>query len=405
MKILKRVLLVLLVIILLLQIPIIYRRYQTGKLAQRIAELQSQRVNREEAQFKEYKGVIHVHTHLGGHSTGSFEELIAAANANDLDFVLMTEHYSDKFDTSALTLNGVYGTTLFVGGNEIDTADGDRFLMIPGSGEAASFKNMPTNAVLEKLHSENRLAFVTYPEKFKSWDSNFDGTEVFSLHTSAKQMNPFTGIFDLIWSYSSYPELTLARSFRRPDANLQKFDEIAARRKITLFAGADAHSNIGFHLFGDDAGNKLINIKLDPYETIFRIARIHVLIEREKEFNKVTLLEAIKAGRHFIGFDALGDTTGFRFSIESKGMSATMGETIGIADDLEFLASTPIPLPRTIFRNGLPWGNIAPDEKQLSFEKKDRATPGTYRIEVYRTDLGPPFDKMPWIISNPIFVR
>jgi hypothetical protein len=30
---------------------------------------------------------------------------------------------------------------------------------------------------------------------------------------------------------------------------------------------------------------------------------------------------------------------------------------------------------------------------------------GVYRVEVYRDDLGPPFDKIPWIISNPIYVR
>jgi hypothetical protein len=31
--------------------------------------------------------------------------------------------------------------------------------------------------------------------------------------------------------------------------------------------------------------------------------------------------------------------------------------------------------------------------------------PGEYRVEVYRELLGSPFDKMPWIISNPIYVR
>src|SRR6185369_5086827 len=122
----KKIILILLAVLVLLQIPFIYRRYQTGKLAQKIAELQSQRVSREDPQFKEYKGIIHAHTSLGGHSTGGFDELIKAANFNDLDFVLMTEHWADEYDTSALTLNGVYGKTLFVGGNEIDTADGDR---------------------------------------------------------------------------------------------------------------------------------------------------------------------------------------------------------------------------------------------------------------------------------------
>jgi len=33
------------------------------------------------------------------------------------------------------------------------------------------------------------------------------------------------------------------------------------------------------------------------------------------------------------------------------------------------------------------------------------ADSGAYRVEVYRDDLGPPFDKMPWIISNAIDVR
>ena len=217
MKILKHILLVLLAVLLAVQVPFIYRRWKIGQVAEKIAS--TPRTEYADPQYKENKGVIHAHTSLGGHSTGSFDELIAAANSNDLDFVLMTEHYSDRYDTSALTLNGVYGKTLFVGGNEIDTADGDRFLMIPGSADAASFRNMPTNAVLEKLHAEDRLALITYPERFKSWDSQFDGDEVFSVHTAAKRANPFTALFDLIWSYPSYPELTLASYFRRPDEN------------------------------------------------------------------------------------------------------------------------------------------------------------------------------------------
>ena len=30
---------------------------------------------------------------------------------------------------------------------------------------------------------------------------------------------------------------------------------------------------------------------------------------------------------------------------------------------------------------------------------------GAYRVEVYRDDLGEPFSKMPWIMSNPIYMR
>lgn len=397
MKIVKRILLVLLILLVLAQIPFVYRRYQTGKLAEKIAQLDAQRTTYSDANFKEYKGVIHAHTSLGGHSTGSFDELIAAANANDLDFVLMTEHLTEAFDSSSLTLNGVYGKTLFVGGNEVDTTDGDRFLLIPGGGEAVKARMQGTNAFLETARRENKLALITYPEKFKSWDSSFDGIEVFSLHTAAKQMNPLTAIGDLLWTYPAYPELMLAENFRHPDVNLAKFDEIAARRPVSLFAGTDAHSNIGFHFFGDDAGNKLLNIKLDAYETIFHLARMHVLIEKDKELNRETLIEAIRAGRYFVGFDALGDTSGFRF--EHLGMNETSQD--GSAPNQGgYRVRLPLSA-RVVF---LRYGEI---EREISGETtvENDLPPGPYRVEVYRDDLGPPFDKIPWIMSNPIFVK
>ena len=411
----------LLVLLVLAQIPFIYRRYETGKLADKIAQLDAGRTNYADPNFKEYKGIIHAHTNLGGHSTGSFDELIAAANANDLDFVLMTEHYSETFDTAAQTLNGVYGKTLFVGGNEIDTSDGDRFLLIPGGGKAARVRMSGTTAFINAAHDSNQLALITYPEKFKSWDSQFDGIEVFSLHTAAKSMNWLTALGDLIWSYPSYPELTLAKNFQRPDANLAKFDEIAEQRKISLFAGTDAHSNIGFHMFGDDAGNKLINIKVDPYATIFRIARIHVLLPAVAEFTQGTLIEAIRNGHYFIAFDALGDASNFTFRVEpirlpteimgSEGnidpparMRAVENEPDVAMDDPptnRLIAIAPTQARFVLYKDGERLteqsGSV---ELNVEVEKA-----GTYRVEVYRDDLGPPFDKIPWIISNPIYVR
>lgn len=400
-KLIKRVLFGLLIALLLIQIPFIYRRYQNGKLAENIAQLQSQRTAHPDPNYNEYKGIIHAHTSLGGHSTGTFDELIDAANANGLDFVIMTEHYSDKYDTAALTLNGVYGKTLFVGGNEIDTADGDRFLMIPGGADAASFSKMPTNTVLERLHAENRLAFITYPEKFKSWDANFDGDEVFSLHTNAKKMNPFLALFDLIWSYPAYPALTFATYFKRPDDNLAKFDEIATKRKIVFTAGTDAHSNIGFHLLGDDAGNKLINIKIDPYKTTFQLARVHVLIDKNKPLTRENLIEALKMGHSFVGFDVLGDTSGFNFSADNGIESRFMGDDTAAALGVKLHAISPISARFVIFKNGEKFFEST-ETNEITL---DATGSGTYRVEVYLDHLGSPFDKMPWIISDPIYVR
>lgn len=403
MRILKKLLLILIAVLIAVQAPFIYRRYKVGQLAYSVGEGFKFRLggpDRPSTPFKEYAGIIHAHTNLGGHSTGSFDELIAAANANQLDFVVMTEHWSDDYDTSALTLNGVYGKTLFVGGNEIDTADSDRFLMIPGSSDATGLRKVPTSAVIEKLHSENRLALVTYPEKLKSWEADFDGIEVFSLHTNAKQMNPFTAIFDGIWSFPAYPDLVLASYFKRPDENLRRFDEIAAKRKISLFAGTDAHSNIGFHLFGDDAGNKVLNFKIDDYATVFRLARQHVFIEKDKPLTRENLVDALRAGRSFIGIDALGSSDGFSFSIKGKTTNAFLGDEISLLEAPELQIISPQEVRTVVFLNGEKINETVAYQSVLNVYK-----PGAYRVEVYLDRLGPPFDKMPWIISNPIYVR
>jgi hypothetical protein len=401
MKLWKKILLILLAVILLAQIPFIYNRYRTGVLSTKITQLASQRTNTTNENFNEYKGVIHVHTSLGGHTTGHFDELINGANINDLDFILMTEHYSPLFDTAALTLRGVYGKTLFVGGNEIDTSDFDRFLMIAGSVEAAKYASEKTADVLDKIHANNNIAFITYPEKFKSWNSNFDGIEVFSLHTNAKKMNPFGFLFNALWSFGSYPELTMANYFARPDENLRKFDEIAANRKITLFAGSDAHSNLGFHLLGDDAGNKIIGLKFDNYASIFRLVRTHVLIEKSKPLTEETLIEALKSGRAFIGFDTLSDTSGFSFAAENGTELKIQGDEINLQSGVRLKAVSPQKARFIIFRNG---GKVyeAGESSEIVFDAKEK---GAYRTEVYLDSLGSPFDKMPWIISNPIYVK
>src|ERR1700741_4308515 len=105
----QKLLLVLLVIFICSQIPFAYRRYRLGRLNDVIQQINSQRQLKPDEKFVEHKGVVHVHSSLGGHSTGTFEAIIAAAKQNQLDFVVMTEHTSANFNTAALTLKDVHG--------------------------------------------------------------------------------------------------------------------------------------------------------------------------------------------------------------------------------------------------------------------------------------------------------
>jgi hypothetical protein len=395
MKLWKKILLVVLAVVLLAQIPFVYRRYQIGQLAGRIGELGAQRVSNENAKYQEFKGIIHAHTNLGGHSTGTFEELIGASAANELDFVLLTEHTAALFDTSAQTLKGTYGGTLFVNGQEADTASGDRFLLIPGHAESFQDAKLQTPQFIEKYRAQNRLVLVTYPEKLKSWNADFEGIEVFSLHTNAKKMNPALFALDALWSYHGYPELLLSKYFVRPDENLRKYDEIAATRKLTLFAGTDAHSNIGFHLIGDDAGNKILGLKLDDYATVFRPLRNYVLIEKDKPLTEENLLAALKHGRAFVGIDVWGDTKGFTFTADND---KTMGDEIQLNRTVNLKATAPLPARFVLFKNGAKILEQAGTEINFAATEK-----GAYRVEVYLDSLG--FNAMPWIMANPIYLR
>jgi hypothetical protein len=391
----KKILFVLVGLLVLTQLPFAYRRVQIGRLSARIAEQNAGRTTRENPRYKDLAGAIHVHTALGGHSSAKFEELVEGAKG--LDFVVLTEHTSELIDTAAMTLNGTYGGVLFVGGNELDTHSSDRLLMVPGTAEAYARRNTKTWEFLPPFQKEGRLVFVTYPERFSSWDTTFDGIEVFNLNSNMSKVSYSLFFLDVLWSSGKYPELTLTTHLTRPDAYMQKFDEVARTRRITLFAGSDAHSNIGFHLLADDTGKKLLSLKFDDYATIFRIVKTHVLLPGEQPLSQQTLLDALRQGHCYIGFDVLGDTKGFSFGAGEK----IMGDEVALAETAVLKVAVPQKARIVLFKDGSRISE-APDAMELTFQPKDR---GSYRVEVFLDSLGKPFNRLPWIISNPIYVK
>jgi len=201
----KKVGIVLLGVIVLSQLPFAWRRYRLKRLQHAIAQLGNQRAaSQAPSRFRDFKGVIHVHSFLGGHSTGTFEAIISAAKANQLDFVIMTEHPAKEYDTAAMTLNDIHGSTLFVNGNEVSTGNGDRLLLIPGTKDASTVNTKSTDAIIAEQKGASGLAIVAYPAESQSWQTaGFDGVEVYNLFTNARRINPVVAFFDGLWSYGS----------------------------------------------------------------------------------------------------------------------------------------------------------------------------------------------------------
>ena len=393
----RKLLLVLLIVILCAQAPFAYRRYRLKRLRTAIRQLESQRVAKEAAsEYVDYAGVIHVHSSLGGHSTGTFSELIASAKANNLDFVIMTEHPQAEFDTSAMTLNGVHAGVLFVNGNEVSTTDGDRLLLVPGAANAN--ESHTTKDFIEQQHANHGLAFAAYPSESQSWQGNaIDGVEIYNLFTNARQMNRVVTFFDGLWSYRSYADLMFANFFARPGDNLKRWDDAmnSSGRKLVAISGNDAHSNVGFGL-SDSTGKQIVGVKLDPYERSFRTVRTHVLIKRDTPLTRETLLEAISLGHCYVSFDIFGDAKGFEFRVAET--DKIMGDDA--VNPSAFMASAPSPSRFVLLKNG----NSVTQASGLNvrFPITDA---GIYRVEVYLDALPAPATGKPWIISNPINVR
>src|ERR1043166_3872645 len=374
----KLILLVVVLLLLLSQVPFGYRRYKLRRLSAAIQQLNSGRHAPEPTGFTEYKGVVHVHSFLGGHSTGTFSDIIAAAQANQLQFVIMTEHAEKEFDTAAMTLKGMHGGVLFINGNEVSAANGDRLLTLPED-----------------------VSIVAYPEQFQNWNTpGLNGVEVYNVFTNARRINPVLAFFDVLWAKRSLPDLIFALYLTRPDAALQKWDQALARMKLTATAGNDAHANIGVSL-KDSSGKTLLGIQLDPYEVSFRLVRLHVLLEQNKALDATSLLDAVRAGHCFIGFDFLGDTTGFSFEAENGGGRKIQGDEIQLNGETRLRVRSPIPGRIVIFKDG----SIFSDDSGISDKDVAITERGIYRAEVYLPQLGSLVARQPWIISNPIYVR
>jgi len=388
-------------LLLLVQIPGLISRYRLSGINDtiRVGNENTKQLERKKYVLK--TGVLHVHSKIGGHSTGTFPELVQAAKKNDLDFVVMTEHTSVGNDTAPKSFSGDRDGVLFLGGHEMDSADGNRYLIIDSFDNVTKAGQTNASELIKTTHEEGSIAFVTHPERNRNLDIPSDGFEVLSLHKSVKKLAPVSFLLDALWCYTNYPELTLVKHFERPTENLEVYDRLSRKKKLSLFASTDAHANLGYQVGSSD--DPWLDIQFDPYESLFRIVRTHVLIEKDSSYGRDDLVSALGDGRFFTALDVLGDPRNFSFTAIGKddGEEFQMGSEVS-ARQVSGLRVTASGKNRTvILRNGKRiFDEIT--EPQVEIKIKE---PGVYRVEVYRQDLGTLFDKMPWIMSNPIYLK
>jgi hypothetical protein len=394
------ILLALLLALLLSQAPFVYRRLQLGRLRASIAALEASRADASHADpYADYRGVFHVHSSLGGHSTGTLPEIVSAARANALSFVVMTEHPSGQLDTAEATLKGVREGVLFLNGSELSAPGDQRLFVVPGL--SAPDANASLQSLVTRARGEGRLSFVAYPEQIRDWTlEGYDGMEVYNLYTNTKRINYARLFFDGLWSYGSYPDLLFTTFYEKPTDNLKRWDGLTTGgRRVVALAGVDAHQNVGFE-------TRLFSFKLDPYERSFRVVRVHALLPKSEPLDAETLTSALRQGHCYIAFDLFCDATGFRFTAarEDDRQEHLMGDEIALpatGGGVRLHVSTPVRARLVVLRDG----RVIHDAKDSARVELTVEQQGVYRVEVYLDRLGGSLVGKPWIISNPIYVR
>ncbi len=338
-------------------------------------------------------GNIHIHTRYSDGS-GSIPEIARSAEKAGLDFIIITDHHHLRGKPE----EGYHGRVLVIVGCEFN-AEKNHYLGINIEHEIAGNDERPQE-VIDGVNDQAGIGFLAHPFEIGSpvykqgktypwtdWGVNgFTGMDIWSYLSQWRDNAP--GILKGIYLYFN-PH----HAFRRGplNATLQKWDELLQQRMVVGIGCSDAHG---------------IKINLGPwkpvisdYYTCFRSINTHLLLKEplsgDFQKDKEAVIEALRAGRCFVGYDFFKNSKGFRFEAHRRGRIIHMGERAP-ADGTVFAVFTPAQARVVLIRNGKPYR-----ESDGRTHRFSRLQPGVYRVEVrHRHGLG----YRAWIYSNPIYL-
>lgn len=363
------------------------------------------------SEWQNLRGVIHCHGYLSHDSQGRHEEIIAAAQAVGLDFLMMTDHPSAK--SLADGLRGKHGRTWFFTGVELKNLLG---LDIRKPVQAESFADR-VNEVLR----QGGLPFVAHPEEFRQSDAEGTiGMEIYNIHADLKD----EGLIELLARSApmllKHPEWLLTVLLDYPGKILRRWDKLGQSRRVVGIAGNDAHQNVQWR-----------GITLDRYDRSFQFVQTHLFVKRpsgtdsgDLPYGPQDILEALRKGRAYVGFEVFADTNGFEFFAVAKDRIVAMGEEVPWSregaegtlegaegtDGIDLVARVPRPAKLRWIRDGKVIEELYLDKEKGATVRLRTSRPGVYRVELWiRAPIDPAKPARqrwwPWVLSNPVYLR
>lgn len=355
-------------LLIIIQVPFIYEVLQSFRLSSHLESLQ--RTEQPETPFRDVRGVIHVHSAAGGHSKGTYPEIIEAGKKAGVEWVLMTEHPREPKIFHKITDPDI----LMIYGWEEPRDDGARQLR-DDSSELLIFSEFQGHQIPEEA----------------------DGVEIFNLAESAGVHNDFYSWISWIYHQFTLPEMFFFQIWEINRDNFDAWDNVTVMRHVTATAGNDAHQNLGLVL-ETGTGKKLFSIHVDPYEMSMNSVSNHLLLPKNQKVSEKTVIRALKRGSSYISFDMLADPEGFSYHAETSNGIFPPGSTVPLGSKLRMVS--PIPVHFKIIWSG----KVFKELEGTSFTLPVTIA-GPYRLEVTLIDPPSMLEGKPWIITNPIYVE
>jgi len=330
----------------------------------------------------EIEGVFHIHTAFSD-GRKSLDEIAKLASQADLDFIILTDHGNPNFES--YSSQGWKEGVLVLAGSELSVSRG-HLAALDFEPPSRNFSMNAEDAYYE-IKAGGGFTIISHPYSKTQWSwgefIEYSGIEIINVDTALKK-NIIASIPSLP-ALLIKPEYALLRMLDRPYRNLRKWDELNNLHPIYGYFSLDAHL---------------------LYRPGLNLLRLHILLQtplsEDFDTSQHQVYEALRKGRFYNSVHAAAHAYGFRFTGEEGGKKTPMGSTTLLDSPVTLHIKAPFAFAKEIHlvHNGKKI--FSSNEESVSYEA---AHPGTYRVEVYLTERSPLGKNIPWIVSNPIFLR
>ncbi len=345
---------------------------------------------------------LHMHT-VFSDGSGSHADLGRAALKKNVDVIIVTDHNVLVMGMEGYQREGKKKTLIIVGEEIHDQGrepQKNHLLVIGAGRELAPFAHDP-QLLIDAVHTAGGLCFIAHPvdpampafnEDDISWVDwqavGYTGIELWNGFSELKTVAK--GKWDAVL-YAFFPELI---PYGPLPETLRRWDELTGQgRKVVAIGGSDAHAR--------PMSLGPIHRVIFPYEYHLSAINTHLFVpsplKGDLSQDRAMVFDALAKGHCFVGNDLPASTRGFRFSAQSQGMDAVMGDELDSGRVVTLQARLPSHAQITLIKDGVSIKRVYGDT--LAYNTK---TPGVYRIEAHKHYLG---KLRGWIFSNPIYIK